>query len=113
MKLKKSLKIVTKYNNTEHLNVKRLLKQLCRENLILQASDWQFLISTWSARDYAENRFSVHYENCKKLAQLVSKELSGGLSESDWRFVSKLEENDNLFPDLDISCYVKDVWKEK
>ncbi len=105
--------LVTKYHTSKNENVKRLLTQLCRENLILQASDWQFLISTWSARDYAENRFGVHYENCKRLAQLVSKALTNELTEADWKYVSKLEESDNLFSDLDISCYVKDAWKEK
>ena len=34
--------------------LERVLAQLARELLILQASDWQFLITTQAARDYAE-----------------------------------------------------------
>ncbi|HLB25245.1 MAG TPA: 1,4-alpha-glucan branching protein domain-containing protein, partial [Nitrospirota bacterium] len=37
-----------------------ILKQAARELLLMQSSDWQFLISTWSARDYAEMRFTEH-----------------------------------------------------
>ena len=33
-----------------------LVQQAARELLLLEASDWPFLISTWSARDYAEKR---------------------------------------------------------
>jgi 1,4-alpha-glucan branching enzyme len=49
----------------------RLLKQLARELLLLEASDWQFLISTWSARDYAEARLTIHSDAFKRLAAVV------------------------------------------
>ncbi len=38
----------------------RLLKQICRELLLMESSDWQFLITTGAARDYAERRFREH-----------------------------------------------------
>ncbi|MHA1257434.1 MAG: 1,4-alpha-glucan branching protein domain-containing protein [Promethearchaeota archaeon] len=47
-------KIMTKYGRTKDENLKKILKQLARESLLLQSSDWQFLITTWSARDYRE-----------------------------------------------------------
>ena len=39
---------------------KRIMQQLCRELLLLESSDWQFLITTGAARDYAEIRFLTH-----------------------------------------------------
>lgn len=47
---------------------RRLLKQFFREKLLLESSDWPFLISTWSARDYAEHRAAEHYERALTLA---------------------------------------------
>jgi 1,4-alpha-glucan branching enzyme len=78
------------------------LQQLSRELLLLQASDWQFLISTWSARDYAEHRFSEHYENFRKLASIVKKRRIGW---KDRLFLADLEEQDSCFPDVPLSLF--------
>src|SRR5438105_675216 len=37
-----------------HEQATRLARQICRELLLLESSDWQFLITTKHARDYAE-----------------------------------------------------------
>ena len=44
------------------------LEQATRELLLAQASDWQFIISTGAATDYAEKRFRGH---CDALAALL------------------------------------------
>ncbi len=48
-----------------------LLKQCGRSLFLLESSDWQFLISTFSARDYAELRVVVHHDDFKRLAAMV------------------------------------------
>lgn len=78
------------------------LQQLSRELLLLQASDWQFLISTWSARDYAEHRFSKHYENFKKLASIIKKRR---IAWKDRLFLADLEEQDSCFSDVPLSLF--------
>ena len=45
----------------------RLAKQICRELLLLESSDWQFLITTKAARDYAEKRFNTHLDQFRTL----------------------------------------------
>ena len=45
----------------------RLARQICRELLLLESSDWQFLITTKHARDYAEKRFNTHLEQFRTL----------------------------------------------
>jgi 1,4-alpha-glucan branching enzyme len=45
----------------------RLANQICRELLLLESSDWQFLITTKHARDYAEKRFNTHLEQFRTL----------------------------------------------
>jgi len=107
--------LVTKYHQKEDPGLQRMLKQLCRENLLLQASDWQFLISTWSARDYAEQRLDAHYTHCKRLANMIERYATGEkpeIDEKEWEFLGLLEGNDSLFEEIDITAWVTDNWKE-
>ncbi len=81
--------------------VRRVLAQLAREFLLLQASDWQFLITTWSARDYAERRFAEHYGHFTRLAQLLRGLVEGGtLAVPEEEFLSAREEQNFVFPDV-------------
>src|SRR5689334_1018164 len=52
--------------------LKRVLSQASRELMLLQASDWQFLITTGSARDYAERRVAEHYAEFKRLSEMAN-----------------------------------------
>jgi 1,4-alpha-glucan branching enzyme len=105
--------LVNKYNEKTEPEMIRLLKQLGRENLLLQASDWQFLISTWSARDYAENRLMLHYENAKRLGNMIERFGNGvHIEEPEWEFLAKLETNDDLFQEIDYKAWKSDQWKE-
>jgi len=84
----------------------RLLAQAGRELLLLEASDWQFLITTFSARDYAELRVSEHAEDFTRLAGLAERRLTGGsLTEADEQFLRDCETRDSLFPDFDWRGY--------
>ena len=44
-----------------------VLAQAARELLLAQSSDWQFIISTGAAADYAERRFSEHCDDAAEL----------------------------------------------
>jgi len=80
----------------------RIAKQLCRELLLMESSDWQFLITTGAARDYAEKRFANHnsdFLNVKRIWQAF--EANGTLSEEEDKSLSEMEERDNVFPDID------------
>src|ERR671937_877390 len=97
---------------TEHLNagidrhpdLARVLTQATRELLLLQASDWQFLITTGAARDYAERRVAEHYAEFKRLSEMVNT-LRGGepLSIEAANTLRRLEREDFVFPDLDLT----------
>ncbi len=81
---------------------RRVLAQACREALLLQASDWQFLITTFSARDYAERRFAEHYAEFKRLLELADKLAQAGeLAAEEEAALRRLEREDFVFPDLD------------
>lgn len=89
--------------------VDRLLSQVARELLLLQASDWQFLITTRAAQDYACMRFAEHYADFKKLAFLTRMALDQedptaqeNLIAEEEGFLSQKEQQDFLFPDVDF-----------
>jgi 1,4-alpha-glucan branching enzyme len=79
----------------------RVMAQLARELLLLQASDWQFLITTWAARNYAETRFAEHYSHFTRLSALV-RQLSEGapLQGAEEQFLIERETQDFPFPDI-------------
>ncbi|MEW6324899.1 MAG: 1,4-alpha-glucan branching protein domain-containing protein [Nitrospirota bacterium] len=79
----------------------RLVAQAFRSFLLLCASDWQFQITTQSARDYAEMRFARHYSEFKRLAQLARDVMAGDqLTAEDEGFLARKEAQDFLFPAL-------------
>ncbi|MHA1311252.1 MAG: glycoside hydrolase family 57 protein [Candidatus Helarchaeota archaeon] len=103
----KMVELVKKYHKNEDENVKKILKQLGRELFLLESSDWQFLISTWSARDYAENRVAEHYSRFKRLAKMVETYCSQEqVYEGDWNYLGLLEKEDRLFEEIDIEFWI-------
>jgi len=82
--------------------LKRVLAQASRELLLLEASDWQFLITTGSARDYAERRVAEHYADFKRLSEMAHTVRGGNpLSTEAAETLHRLEREDFIFPDLD------------
>ncbi len=82
--------------------VRRVISQATRELLLLEASDWQFLITTWAARDYAERRVAEHYAEFKRLAEIARTLINGApLSVEAAETLRRLEREDFCFPDLD------------
>ncbi len=85
-----------------------ILKQLARELMLLSASDWQFLISTWAARDYAELRITEHYEDFKKLAKMAEKKFAGqNIEPGEWQFFADCRERDHLFEGIEIEWFAR------
>lgn len=83
-----------------------VVTQMGRELMLMSASDWQFLISTFAARDYAEMRLTEHFEDFKRL-DAMAKKLVGGesLTEGEKHFFQQCSIRDSLFPDLDTSWF--------
>jgi 1,4-alpha-glucan branching enzyme len=83
--------------------------QAARELLLAEASDWQFLISTWAARDYAEIRFTDHIDRFNRLADLAeSVDAGADLNTEDESFLADCRQKDAPFPELDLSYWAID-----
>jgi 1,4-alpha-glucan branching enzyme len=79
---------------TDRRNV-AALRQLARELLLLESSDWPFLVTTGQAREYAELRFTQHVERFEQLASQIQ---TGNVDDV---FVAGLWETDKVFPDIE------------
>ena len=75
-----------------------ILEQAARELLLLQSSDWQFIISTGAAGDYATERFNGHADALETL--LTALEHAGPDLSHARAQAASLERIDGLFPDL-------------
>ncbi|MGI9087244.1 MAG: glycoside hydrolase family 57 protein [Chthoniobacterales bacterium] len=78
----------------------RVLRQLARELLLAQASDWPFLIKMATAKEYATRRVQGHLERFTKLYQQLK---MGPRNEA---FLCECETRDNLFPNLEWRKYL-------
>ncbi len=84
----------------------RILQQLCRELLLLESSDWQFLITTGAARDYAEARFLTHNDQFNDLKSIWgSFEANASLSPEQATRLDEIQLRDGIFPDIDPSFW--------
>jgi 1,4-alpha-glucan branching enzyme len=84
-----------------------ITRQAARELLLLEASDWPFLISTWSARDYAEGRAALHFEAFQRLLEMAKRQAAGGpLGPEDAQYLQESRLREALFPELDLAWWV-------
>jgi 1,4-alpha-glucan branching enzyme len=82
----------------------RIVKQLCRELLLLESSDWQFLITTGAARDYAELRFETHNDQFNELKSIWQAfEQTGAIGPEQEERLAAIELRDSIFADIDPS----------
>jgi 1,4-alpha-glucan branching enzyme len=86
---------------------RRILTQALRELMLLQSSDWQFLIYTNSAKDYAEQRFSYHHNDFNKLCDLFETyKGKNQLSEKDNNFLTVTEQRNSSFQELQLEWWM-------
>jgi len=78
----------------------RALKQMARELLLAQSSDWAFLIKTGTAKHYATKRVTDHLLRFNRLHD----DFTGG--NMDVGFLANCEWRDNIFPDIDWRRYI-------
>jgi 1,4-alpha-glucan branching enzyme len=81
--------------------VETLLRQAARELLLLESSDWQFSISTFTSRDYAEQRVRYHHTRFMQIAALIRRAAAGEeIAPEDWNYLGEAEDRDRCFPDV-------------
>lgn len=88
----------------------RLAQQICRELLLLESSDWQFLITTKHARDYAEKRFNTHLDQLRALLDIWRRfEATKEIPADKLPELEKIEQRDFVFPDIKPELWAKTI----
>jgi len=81
-----------------------VLNQAARELLLLQSSDWPFLVTTGQAAAYAVERFSGHVERFNRLADLA---MEGAIGPEARDLAAEYFALDNVFPDVDYRVFAE------
>jgi 1,4-alpha-glucan branching enzyme len=84
---------------------KRILKQIARELLLMEGSDWPFLLYTKQAKEYANQRFHNHHQKFLKLLW-AAKDFKDSTRISLTN-LEQIEEIDSCFQDLNINYFRK------
>ena len=98
---KKSTAKITSTKKYKNLKLQlRALNQAARELLLLQSSDWLFIITNNTMVDYAHRRIKDHTGRFTRLYN----ELNSG--KIDKKFLEEIELKDAIFPDIDYRIYL-------
>ena len=98
---KKPISSITSTSKYGNLKIRvRALNQAARELLLLQSSDWLFIITNNTMVDYAHRRIKEHTGRFTRLYN----ELNSG--KIDTKFLKEIEEKDAIFPDIDYKIYL-------
>src|SRR5680860_599919 len=81
------------------------LQQAARELLLLQSSDWPFLVTTGQAREYASERFVEHLERFNRIAAVVETDACDSVESQE--MLNSLGERDNPFPAVDYTVFLE------
>jgi 1,4-alpha-glucan branching enzyme len=81
-----------------------VLAQAARELLLLESSDWPFLVSTGQAKEYAVERFTSHVDRFNRLADAAEQVELPPEARSVAEAFYVL---DNLFPDIDYRVFAR------
>ena len=80
----------------------RILKQACRELLLSESSDWSFILRAGTTTELAKERIDRHLARFWKLINIIKNKVK-----VDYEFLESIEEEDNIFPDIEISNWAK------
>jgi 1,4-alpha-glucan branching enzyme len=91
----------------ENENVKAMLIRAARELLLLQASDWPFVVHTHGAVDYGIQRFSGHATRFDRMILIAEKVAAGTtLTDVEKSQIQETDLHDSIFPDIDLAWWL-------
>jgi 1,4-alpha-glucan branching enzyme len=97
----KTLDVLHSYADKEvNALTKRALNQLVREKVLLESSDWPFLVTTGQAHEYAKERFESHVERFNALHEMLT------ANQVDEDKLTAIEEIDNCFSEIDYDNFL-------
>lgn len=81
-----------------------IVRQAIRELLLLEASDWIFMISNWSTRDHAERRADAHFNDFRRLLNLAAGMARGEpIDDHERAYAREVIARNSVFPGIDLN----------
>ncbi len=96
----KMVELANEFANEKDKIKLRALNQCARELLLLQSSDWNFIITNGTMVDYAKRRIKEHTGRFTKLYHQIKDD------NINLDFLEDIEEKDCIFPDIDYKIYI-------
>jgi 1,4-alpha-glucan branching enzyme len=94
--------LVARYPSTTGIT-RDALNQAARELLLLEASDWPFLVTTGQAGEYATKRFNTHVRRFDRVTNhLINDTVETSAAQ---HLLRKLQMLDNPFPEIDYRVF--------
>ena len=92
------MELANKFPNAGGL-LRRALNQLARELVLMQSSDWAFLMTTGTAKEYSTKRTKDHVKRFNELYEQIQG------NRIDEGYVYDLEQKDSIFQQMDYNVY--------
>lgn len=92
------MELANRHPNADGL-LKRTLNQMARELMLMQSSDWAFLMTTGTAKEYSTKRTKDHIQRFNELYEQVKH------NRIDEAYVYDLEQKDSIFQHIDYNVY--------
>ena len=92
------MELTNKFPHAEGL-LRRALNQLARELVLMQSSDWAFLMTTGTAKEYSTKRTKDHIKRFNELYEQIQG------NRIDEGYVYNLEQRDSIFQQMDYTAY--------
>jgi 1,4-alpha-glucan branching enzyme len=92
--------LLERFKGSDDPGVARALSQAAREMLLLESSDWPYMVAKNRARKYATQRFSTHLERFRQIAEAVEAGRDQEIGN-----LSEIEETDRIFVELDLGVF--------
>jgi 1,4-alpha-glucan branching enzyme len=96
--------VLNRYPNPNEFQ-QRVLKQIVRELLLMEGSDWSFLLYTKQAKEYANQRFHHHHQRFNKLIW-AAKDLNDK-NRLSLRELEEIESIDSCFQNINLDYFRK------
>jgi 1,4-alpha-glucan branching enzyme len=87
-------------------NVKKMLERAARELLLLQASDWPFVIHSRGADDYGAMRFAGHATRFNRAIDIATQLSAGSKVDAIQKTeIDEMDAHDDIFNDIDLNWW--------
>ncbi len=91
----------------ENAKVKEMLIRAARELLLLQASDWPFVVHSYGAVDYGIQRFGGHATRFDRMILIAEKLAAGGEpNEVEQVEIRETDLHDSIFAEIDLEWWM-------